>query len=176
MQQCLSSQYVFSVGIFQSLEHNTEVIILFLCTVPCYLKCCTFPSCQVIVPAMGFDIVIICPAFEDICWVSDVNGVRLCMPVACMVVAIYIIIADVSHLYIILASSSLPAGELYYLSCHHHCSSLHPFLLCSPCRHIIWSVNRWGHCHWNHLWIAGPGVSHCHCGCGGGAGCDVQPP
>ena len=26
---------------------------------------------------MGFDIVIICPAFEDICWVSDVKGVRL---------------------------------------------------------------------------------------------------
>ena len=26
---------------------------------------------QAIVQAMGFDIVIICPGFEDICWVSD---------------------------------------------------------------------------------------------------------
>ena len=89
-----------------------EVIILFLCTVPCYLKCCNFPSCQIIVPAMGFDIVIICPAFEDICWVSDVNDVRLCQSMACsswdIVYSWDYYIVDVSHLYIMLAPSCMP--------------------------------------------------------------------
>ena len=33
--------------------------------------CVVIPYFQVIVEAIGFDIVIICPAFEDICWVSD---------------------------------------------------------------------------------------------------------
>ena len=32
---------------------------------------------------MGYNIVIICPAFEDICWVSDVNGVMVCQLVTC---------------------------------------------------------------------------------------------
>ena len=36
-----------------------------------FVKLLCIPSFQQIVPAMGFDIVIICPAFEDICWVSD---------------------------------------------------------------------------------------------------------
>ena len=42
-----------------------------------YCEMLLFFFFQVIVPAMGFDIVVICPAFEDICWVSDVNGVSL---------------------------------------------------------------------------------------------------
>ena len=39
-----------------------------------YCEMLLFFLFQVIVPAMGVDIVIICPAFEDICWVSDVNA------------------------------------------------------------------------------------------------------
>ena len=70
------------------------------------------PSCQIIVPAMGLDIVIICPAFEDICWVSDVNDVRLCQSMACsswdIVYSWDYYIVDVSHLYIMLAPSCMP--------------------------------------------------------------------
>ena len=45
-------------------------IILYICeTVVCvrymYFEVLPPPFCQVSVPAMGFDIVIICPAFED---------------------------------------------------------------------------------------------------------------
>ena len=38
-----------------------------------------FPTYQVIVQANGFNIVIICPAFEDICWVSEIACLCVCM-------------------------------------------------------------------------------------------------
>ena len=46
-----------------------------------------FPTYQVIVQANGFNIVIICPAFEDICWVSEIACLCVC---ACEKLDVYV--------------------------------------------------------------------------------------